>query len=90
MSNYFAVSRQCNLIINLIASSYTPQNSTTIIFIEATDKALDVYYKWLEKNPELCPDIGDIVARCKYLQETYHTGKARMVSENLNRRYRPA
>ena len=90
MSNYFSVSRQCNLILNVIASSDTPLNSTTIVFIEATEKALDVYYKWLEKNPNLCPDIGDIVSRCKYLQDNYHTGKARMVYQNLNRRYRPA
>lgn len=88
MANYFIVNTPSNLITDIVATSYTPQNTKLKTFIKATDKALDIYYGWCEKNPDLCPDLGEIVSRCQYLQDTYHTGKARMVSDNLNRRYR--
>lgn len=88
MSNYFVVNTSSNLITNVVASSYTPTTNKSISFVQATEKGLDHYYKWCEKNPGLCPDLGEIVARSKYLQDTYHTGKATMISENLNRRYR--
>lgn len=58
MANYFVVNRPSNLIIGTVSTSYTPQNSKLKMFVLANDKALDIYFKWLKKNKELCPDLG--------------------------------
>lgn len=86
--NYFVLHSPSNLIVNLIASTYPPRDSEQYKFIKATDKVIVHYYKWLSNNPTLCPDIGEIIARSKYLQDSFSTGKAKAVSQNLNQRYR--
>lgn len=90
MSNYFAVSKTSNLIINVISSSTSPSDTKAIRFIKTNEKALDCYYKWSNKNPTLCPDAGEILARCLYLLDIVTKGKGlvKPISENLNQRYR--
>jgi len=96
MATYFVVNRPSNLIIGTVSTSYTPQDSKLKLFVWASEKALTVYYKWLKKNPELCPDLGEIAARSEYVSDyLVRTRKdklqapiAKPQTENLNQRYR--
>ena len=96
MSTYFVVNRPSNLIIGTVSTSYTPQDSKLKLFVLANSKALDAYYKWLKKNPDLCPDLGEIAARSDYVadwlianrNDKLQTPNAVFQTENLNQRYR--
>lgn len=69
ISNYFVINAPSNLITHVTASSYTPPGSKVLIFIKANDKALNIYYKWREKNTGLCMDVGDLQARTAYIHD---------------------
>ena len=92
MSTYLVVNRPSNLIMGTVSTSYTPQDSKLRLFVLANSKALDVYYKWLNKNPELCPDLGEIAARSDYVadrlitnrKDELQTPNAVFQTENLN------
>lgn len=84
--NYFVVHRQSNLIVNVISTGVFPQTSTEHKFIRANDKSLDVYYLWLAKHANLCPDVGDIAVKAPYLQQ--ESGKVKYTATIDSRRYR--
>ncbi|SFI62656.1 hypothetical protein SAMN05216206_2582 [Pseudomonas guineae] len=64
--NYFVLDRASNLVVGVIASSFTPTDSQDVRFIKASDKALDSYYKLLEHSPGIFPDIGQLMAVSPY------------------------
>lgn len=89
--NYLVLNRPSNLITGVVASQSAPRDSRTTLFIPANETALKVYYRWLSKNPGLCPDVGEVAARSASVREHLtraRSGDAQPVSENLNRRYR--
>ncbi|WP_085664152.1 hypothetical protein [Pseudomonas sp. B5(2017)] len=89
--NYFTIHRASNLVHSVVASSSTPSDTGKVRFIPASTKALSAYYNWREKNPGLCPDIGEIAARSAAVLD-YITGSRKAQSkprtDNLNQRYR--
>ncbi|ROO08072.1 hypothetical protein BK673_16155 [Pseudomonas fluorescens] len=75
ISNFFVINAPSNLITHVTASSYTPPDSKVLRFIKANDKSLTCYYKWREKNPGLCMDIGDLQARSTYIDDQVSGGR---------------
>lgn len=74
-SNYFVVSSASNLIIEVVSTSYTPRNTSSVKFIPANAKSLDVYYRWLTRNSTVLMDIVDLASRCPYINDYVTNGK---------------
>ncbi|MFC5696521.1 hypothetical protein ACFPU0_13245 [Pseudomonas sp. GCM10022186] len=79
MANYFVVNTASNLIIDVVATSYSPQDNKIKKFVKANEKALTLYYKWLDHNPDALMDIGDLMARSDYINDQVVDGKAAKV-----------
>lgn len=88
MPTYLVIHKPSNLVTGTVSTSYTPQTSEFYSFVLANEKALNAYYKWVQKNQDICPDIGEIISKSDYLKDCLQTGKAVAVRENLNQRYR--
>lgn len=69
MPNFLTVNKQSNLVSGVVTSSSTPRDTSEIKFLPATDKILDVLYKWQGNNPSLCLDLGDLMTRSGYLAD---------------------
>ena len=67
MANYFVLNTPSNLIEKIISTRYTPTDNKFTKFIPANPKSIDIYYKLLAKNPEVCVDFGDMLARSEFL-----------------------
>lgn len=80
MSNYFKINRPSNLVVGVIASSFTPSDTKHIKFVMASDKALDAYYKWCELNPGRCPDVGELMMKSPYFKDQVCNGKVGIVT----------
>lgn len=74
--NYFVINAPSNLIINVMASSYTPEDTKLLKFVVANDKSLNTYYKWCKKNPNMCMDIGDLMAKSPHVKEQVSGGRS--------------
>lgn len=86
-NNYFVVNNASNLIIGVVATSYTPQDSKIKKFVKANERALTLFYKWLDHNPDALMDIGDLMARSDYIHDQVVDGKsAKVKSQRLNYR----
>ncbi|MBB3273444.1 hypothetical protein FHW75_004655 [Pseudomonas sp. OG7] len=89
--NFLTIHRASNLVHRVIACSCTPSDTGNVRFIPASAKALGAYYNWREKNPGLCPDLGEIAARSAAVLD-FITGTRKPQSkprtDNLNHRYR--
>lgn len=66
---YFILHKNSNLIAGLISSSFPPAKSKHYRFIPASEKSVDNYFKWLSKNGDICPDLGDLALKSKYLND---------------------
>jgi len=66
---YFIFHKKSNLITGLITSSFPPAKSENYRFIPASEKSVDSYFKWLSKNGDICPDLGDLALKSKYLND---------------------
>ncbi|WP_158897019.1 MULTISPECIES: hypothetical protein [unclassified Pseudomonas] len=66
---YFILHKNSNLIAGFIASSFSPAKSEHYRFIPASEKSVDSYFKWLSKNGDICPDLGDLALKSKYLND---------------------
>lgn len=86
--NYLVINKPSNLVLGVISSSYTPTNNKVELFVKAGDKTLDTYYKWCRKNPGLLPDLGEILARSKYLNDLFLSAHSTPIKINNNQRYR--
>lgn len=69
---YFILNKNSNLITGFISSSFPPAKNDQYKFILASDKTLDLYFKWIKKNPESYPDICDLASKSKYLSEEFN------------------
>lgn len=69
---YFILNKNSNLIQGFISSSFPPAKSEQYKFILASDKTLDLYFKWIKKNPDSYPDICDLASKSKYLSEEFN------------------
>ena len=69
---YFILNKNSNIIQGFISSSFPPAKSEQYKFIPASDKTLDLYFKWIKKNPESYPDICDLASKSKYLSEEFN------------------
>ncbi|MCY1203973.1 hypothetical protein D9M72_154880 [compost metagenome] len=78
-NNYFVVNTASNLIIGVVCTSYTPQDSKIKKFVKANSKALTIYYKWLGNNPDALMDIGDLMARSDYTHDQLINGRSAKV-----------
>ncbi|MBD2840058.1 hypothetical protein ID144_23730 [Pseudomonas sp. JM0905a] len=78
-NNYFVVNTASNLIIDVVCTSYSPQGSRIKKFVKASDKALNVYYKWMANNPDALMDIGDLMARSEYTHDQLVNGRSAKV-----------
>lgn len=67
--NYLIIHKASNLITGVITTSFKPKNSTTHKLVAANAKTLDAYYKWLDKNPNSCPDVCDLATKSKHLSD---------------------
>lgn len=74
--NYFVINRPSNLIIKVVASRYAPEDTNLHKFIQASDKALDTYYKWVKANPEMLLDIGDLMSRSATVMDAVSAARA--------------
>jgi hypothetical protein len=66
---YFILHKNSNLITGFITSSFPPAKSEHYRFIPASEKSVDSYFKWLSKNGDICPDLGDLALKSKYLND---------------------
>lgn len=69
---YFILNRNSNLIQGFISSSFPPAKHEQYKFILASDKTLDLYFKWVKKNPDSYPDICDLASKSKYLTDEFN------------------
>ncbi|MCJ1881133.1 hypothetical protein [Pseudomonas nitroreducens] len=74
-SNYFAINKASNLIVEVVCTRYTPTETSTLKFIPANDKALNAYYKWNDLNPDALMDIGDLMSRSSYVNDVVCNGR---------------
>ncbi|MDH4872905.1 hypothetical protein [Pseudomonas sp. BN515] len=80
MASYFHINSPSNLIVGVIASSYTPTDTKVDRFILATDKALDKYYKWLKTNSEVLPDLGELMIMSPTVHDAVIDGRSAKVT----------
>ncbi|WP_323149393.1 hypothetical protein [Pseudomonas oryzihabitans] len=66
---YFILHKNSNLITGFITSSVPPAKSKHYCFVPASEKIVDSYFKWLSKNGDICPDLGDLALKSKYLND---------------------
>lgn len=91
--NYLIVNPPSNLIINVISTSYKPQEDKTRKPIQVSDKQLDTYYQLLSKIPRGdCLDFGLLLHHCPGLfdqisggRKTYEQHQESMAIQKLAR-----
>ncbi|MDO8336386.1 MAG: hypothetical protein Q7T74_06430 [Candidatus Saccharibacteria bacterium] len=69
--NYLVYHKTSNLILRAVASAYTPKPYQGLVFIEATDKNLDQYYKLKLKSKTGNVDIGALMLASPSFAENY-------------------
>lgn len=67
--NYLIVHRGSNLIAGILSASIPPARSNEYKFIAANEKTLNTYFKFKTKHSDLCPDLGELIAKSKHLQD---------------------
>lgn len=67
--NYFILHRGSNLVAGILSASVPPARSNEYKFIAANDKTLNTYFKFKTKHSDLCPDLGELIAKSKHLQD---------------------
>lgn len=75
-NNYFVVNRPSNLIIDVTTTSYTPEDTNLKKFVLASDKALDIYFKWMKASPGELMDIGDLMSRSQLVKDVISNGRS--------------
>jgi hypothetical protein len=86
--NFLVVNRPSNLIIGTVCSSYFPEDTALKLFVEVNGKSLDAYFKWNKKNPDLLPDLGELLARSKHLNDQFACKLSKPIKVNTAQRYR--
>lgn len=67
MSNYLIVHVSSNLVTGIVSSSSAPTDSVEYKFLPANERAISVYLNYITKQTDRLPDVGEILARCEYL-----------------------
>lgn len=67
--NYFILHRGSNLVAGVLSSSVPPARSNEYKFIAANDKTLNAYFKFKTKHSDLCPDLGELIAKSNHLKD---------------------
>lgn len=67
--NYLIVHRGSNLVAGILSASVPPARNNEYKFIAANEKTLNTYFKFKIKHNDLCPDLGELIARSKHLQD---------------------
>lgn len=75
MSNYIVINAPSNLVIGVASTSYIPTDSKLKKFVLANDRALDIYYAQMEKDPETLLAIGELMAKCPHVYDQVAKGK---------------
>lgn len=75
MSNYFIVNRPSNLVVGVIATSYTPVDTPLKMFVLANEQSLAAYDKHLSRNHETLLDIGELMKKSAHVTDQVSNGK---------------
>lgn len=75
MSNYFIVSRPSNLVVGVIATSYTPTDTPPKMFVLANEQSLAFYDKHLSRDHETLLDIGELMKKSAHVTDQVSEGK---------------
>jgi hypothetical protein len=75
MSNYFVVNRPSNLVVGVIATSYTPTDTPLKMFVLANEQSLAFYDKHLSRNHETLLDIGELMKKSAHITNQVSKGK---------------
>ncbi|WP_139139879.1 hypothetical protein [Pseudomonas monteilii] len=86
MATYFVVNRPSNLITGVVSTSYTPSDSNTKLFVRASERSLDQFYKHLARNPEVLMDIGELMAKSPYINDQISQDRTPKATPKVQRR----
>lgn len=75
MSNYFIVNRPSNLVVGVIATSYTPTDTPLKMFVLANEQSLAFYDKHLSRDHEILLDIGELMKKSAHVTDQVSKGK---------------
>ncbi|ALE01043.1 hypothetical protein [Pseudomonas syringae] len=75
MSNYFVVNRPSNLVVGVIATSYTPVDTPLKMFVLANEQSLAFYDKHLGRDHETLLDIGELMKKSAHIADQVSKGK---------------
>lgn len=76
MSNYFVVNRPSNLVVGVVATSYTPVDTPLKMFVFANEQSLAFYDKHLSRDHETLLDIGELMKKSAHITDQVSNGKA--------------
>ncbi|MCF7533779.1 hypothetical protein [Pseudomonas petrae] len=85
MSNYFIVNRPSNLVVGVIATSYTPVDTPLKMFVLANEQSLAAYDKHLSRNHETLLDIGELMRKSAHINDQVSKDKASKVEAKSQR-----
>ncbi|MCF7535372.1 hypothetical protein [Pseudomonas petrae] len=75
MSNYFVVNRPSNLVVGVIATSYTPIDTQLKKFVLANEQSLWFYDKHMSQSHETLLDIGELMKKSAHIADQVSKGK---------------
>jgi hypothetical protein len=86
MSNYFVVNRPSNLVVGVLATSYTPVDTPLKMFVFANEQSLAFYDRHRSRNHETLLDIGELMKKSGHITDQVsksNTGKSKPLSQRV-------